>query len=64
MDRGFRFGGWFEEEEDGLFFCKGKYENECLRSIADFDPPYLHWLLENEDLTKDARSKIEEALWL
>ncbi len=41
----------------------GKYKGDTLSQIADDDPDYLQWLLDNADnLSSSIREKIESAL--
>jgi hypothetical protein len=40
----------------------GKYKGQSCLSVAEIDPNYLHWMLQNCDLRADLEEEIEEAL--
>lgn len=40
----------------------GKYAGKKIRDIADWDPGYLRWLVNQEDLDEGLRYEIEENL--
>ncbi len=48
-------------DADGLF-TKGQFKGESLEDVADEEPSYIEYLLENDDLSSEDRDAFKEAL--
>lgn len=53
---------WFQEEDGGLVFRRGKHRGEALSQVATEAPDYLKWMLGADDMDEEVLAVVRGAL--